>query len=212
MNYSLTIQIADTQVALAFDNDRLYQQVKARYKTVPMTAPHFTIRVHNTNTTLSFHSPCLSCSTKGDVPFDFINFVLKLVIELNLLQQDILLLHGSSVVIDQKGYGFIGPSGVGKTTLVANLGHDPAKQIYSEDCAVIKKIKNSFWLFSSPFDYKCRYAWRPENRPIAHLYLLKQAQQIRVAPLSLTAQLAHLIPQVTYFMFIVDPKVKTESG
>lgn len=81
-------------------------------------------------------------------------FIIKSLINFFLIKEKIIFIHGSSVKIKNNGYLFIGPSGIGKTTLLKKLSKWREVEILSDDTAVIYIKNKKVFITSSPFDKK----------------------------------------------------------
>lgn len=62
-----------------------------------------------------------------------------------------LLLHASGVVMDGKGYAFIGTAGAGKSTLAATLAKDRAVTVLGEDQVILRFMDGRFWIYGTPW-------------------------------------------------------------
>jgi len=102
----------------------------------------------------------------------FLRFVASLIISLN---QGIML-HASSVTSKGVGYIFAGRPNTGKST-IAGLSSDHT--ILSDDFSIIKKIKNEYRVFPSPFWGKIRPKGKSNNDsyPIKGIYSLNHSDE-----------------------------------
>jgi len=83
---------------------------------------------------------------------------------------DLMLLAGG-VAIDGKGYGFVGSSGKGKSTLIANLAGKPGLTVLGEDQVVLRYLDGHFWIFGTPWhldEKRCS----PLGVPLQKLFFL----------------------------------------
>jgi hypothetical protein len=61
------------------------------------------------------------------------------------------ILHASGVVVDGKGYAFIGPAGAGKSTLAASLLANHAALVLGEDTIILRCLEDRFWIYGTPW-------------------------------------------------------------
>lgn len=82
-----------------------------------------------------------------------------------------LMLHAGGVVVDGQGYGFVGSSGKGKSTLVANLADKPGVTVLGEDQVVLRYLDGQFWIFGTPWHLDGRRC-SPLGVPLKKLFFL----------------------------------------
>lgn len=80
-------------------------------------------------------------------------------------------LHASGFAQDGKGYIFIGPSGIGKSTLVASLKNTPNLMILGEDQILLRFIENQFWVFGTPWHLDPKMC-SPAGVPLEAIFFL----------------------------------------
>lgn len=90
-----------------------------------------------------------------------------------------LILHAAGIAVDGKGYGFIGHSGQGKSTLVRDLAHQAGLTVLGEDQIVMRYLDGKFWIFGTPW-HEDPDICSPIGVPLEKLFFLdwKQAQTI----------------------------------
>lgn len=95
--------------------------------------------------------------------------------------------HGDFVVhsagIDDagQGYCFIGPSGIGKSTLAGLwLEHSPAT-VLGDDQAIIRYLDGRFWIFGTPWHTNLARC-SPEGVPLTKVFFLRQDAVNSVQP------------------------------
>jgi len=113
--------------------------------------------------------------------WEHLDFVLMLLINSFSLHDDTVLLHGAAYAKNDQGYIFLGPASAGKSTITGQI---PKKYIYADDTVVIKKLKNRFFLFPSPFDKKRMMKKELKPVPVGKIYILKQAKKNKTINLS----------------------------
>lgn len=116
---------------------------------------------------MSFH-PNLVCS-----------FIEKAIVLLTLKKKTIFL-HASAFIKDGKAHIFCGKAGAGKSTVrqLASEYHH-----LSDDTTIIKKEKNRYYVYPSPFDKRSGNVSQ-RRMPLGKIFFLKQDSQTRLRSLS----------------------------
>jgi hypothetical protein len=94
-----------------------------------------------------------------------------------------IILHASGVVVDQKGYAFIGPAGAGKSTLAASLSADPTVLVLGEDQVILRYLEQRFWIFGTPWHLNPSMC-SPYGAPLEKLFFLDRDSVPGVVPLT----------------------------
>lgn len=103
-----------------------------------------------------------------------------------LLQQDAFLLHSSLVQIHGKTVLFSGPSGAGKSTQAQLWNTYLGAEILNGDRTVVMKKPDGFYGGGSIWS-GTSHIYRPEQAPIAGIFLVTQAPENRVERLGFSA-------------------------
>lgn len=61
------------------------------------------------------------------------------------------MLHASGVLVDGRGYCFVGESGAGKSTLAASLVKSTSATVLGEDQIVLRYLDGRFWMYGTPW-------------------------------------------------------------
>lgn len=93
-----------------------------------------------------------------------------------------LILHAAGVAIDGKGYAFIGASGRGKSTLVANLPRQPNLTILGDDQVILRYLDGQFYIFGTPWHLNPNCC-SPQGVPLEKIFFLNRTSQQATAPL-----------------------------
>jgi hypothetical protein len=109
-------------------------------------------------------------SMDGDEAYPIQNLEIKLFANWLAGFSDIIL-HASGVMVDQKGYAFLGPAEAGKSTLAAFLAADPNKLILGEDQVILRYLENRFWIFGTPWHVR-PWMCSPYGTPLEKLFFL----------------------------------------
>lgn len=142
-------------------------------------------------------TPNLFLEKKDTTLVRFLDFVTLVAIGFESISYDILLLHGSSFLKKHAAYIFVGPPGIGKTTIIKKID---AKDRLSNDTTIIKRVGGEFFVYSSPFDKKL-VLYEPQRKiPIKKIYILKQAKKTRVRDLDFSAKFYHILYNDIYSM------------
>ncbi len=80
-------------------------------------------------------------------------------------------LHASAVVMDGKGYAFIGQAGVGKSTLAASLASEHAALVLGEDQIALRFRDGRFWIHGTPW-HENPAMCSPSGAPLEKLFFL----------------------------------------
>jgi hypothetical protein len=94
-----------------------------------------------------------------------------------------IILHASGVVVDQKGYAFLGPAGAGKSTLAASLSADPAIHVLGEDQVILRYLDERFWIYGTPWHLNPSMC-SPEGALLEKLFFLDKDSVPGVRPLT----------------------------
>jgi len=94
-----------------------------------------------------------------------------------------LILHASGIALDGKGYAFVGPSGVGKSTLAGLLKDQPGVTVLGEDQVVLRRLGENFWIFGTPW-HQDRSLCSPKGVPLEKLFFLEKNGESSLKQLS----------------------------
>lgn len=107
-------------------------------------------------------------------------------LETVLLERNAFLLHSSVVMLEGKAVLFFGPSGAGKSTQAALWKSHLGAEILNGDRCVIMLREDGFYGGGSPLAGSSKI-YRPEQAPIAGIFLLEKAPQTQVQRLGFSA-------------------------
>lgn len=82
-----------------------------------------------------------------------------------------LALHASGVVLDGKGYAFLGESGAGKSTLAAALQKDHQASVLGEDQVILRYSNDEFWIYGTPWHENPNMC-SPDGNQLSALFFL----------------------------------------
>lgn len=88
-----------------------------------------------------------------------------------------IILHGSGLILKEKGYLFVGHSDAGKTTLV-KIFQDHAK-ILNDDRMIVRKENGRFYLYGTPWHGEFSLV-APDRVPLEAILFLNQAKDNRI--------------------------------
>lgn len=124
--------------------------------------------------------------------FYFLKFLLHSVLH---CENSGILLHASSISIDNRGYTFIGKSGTGKTTITELIR---SGEILSDDVTIIKHAKNRYMLYHSPWKNinnisACRNPMKPYE--LRAIFFIKQAKKTVLKRIKYTESLKKIMQE-----------------
>jgi hypothetical protein len=93
------------------------------------------------------------------------------------------ILHASGMVMDGKGYAFIGPAGAGKSTLASSLFNDHAFLVLGEDQVILRFLEGQFWIFGTPW-HENPAMCSPSGAPLERLFFLDRNARQEVVSLT----------------------------
>ncbi len=88
-----------------------------------------------------------------------------------------IILHGSGLIFEEKGYLFVGHSDAGKTTLVKIFRHHAL--ILNDDRIIVRKEDGKFYLYGTPWHGDLSLV-APDRVPLKAILFLNQAKENRV--------------------------------
>lgn len=121
------------------------------------------------------------------------NFLCKTILASFLLHHDGVVLHASSVEYKGKAILFAGKEGAGKSTIVKLI---PECLIFNDDFAIIRKIENDYYLYSSPFYETNPFPKKKKIVLIDRIYFLKQSNTCVSAPIDRSEAMIRIIQLV----------------
>lgn len=202
MPYKITLLVANLQIGIELNDQLLYSKMLRNYKHFPSSNKHLIIYIISDQKSLIFKCKNFKFRTDFSNDFDYINFIIKVIIEINLLDQGIILLHGSALGFNRKAYIFLGKSGAGKSTIIQNSTKTKIQcEILADDTVVIQKKDDTYFIYSSPFDYKSDYSMKSQGYPLQNIYILNKANKVSITSLPIADQAKNLMYNDTYFMF-----------
>lgn len=94
-----------------------------------------------------------------------------------LADRDGIILHGSGIILKEKGYLFVGHSDAGKTTLVKIFLHHA--RILNDDRMIVRKEDGRFYLYGTPWHGELSLV-APDRVPLKAIFFLNQAEENKV--------------------------------
>lgn len=108
---------------------------------------------------------------RGWVPPAVINPVVEFCLLMRLAREGGALLHGAGVVVDGKGWVFIGTSGAGKST-ISDFYIAQGETVLSDERIIIRKTANRFLLCGTPW-HGTSHAVNGQVVPLDRLYVIR---------------------------------------
>jgi len=223
----INLSIADVVCRLVFERSELYKNLKKEYPPDKklLQSPFLKFKmIGKTNfvNNLSRYKIITRGKIKEGIAYYFppenytktltrnIKFGLSVLIQYFLLDKQILLIHASSTIYKGKAYLFSGQSGAGKSTLISNF---PKKNVLSDDITIIRKINGTFYVYSSPFDYK-KFPFISQRKvPLAGIFFLQKALKTKIQALNFLEALNLLFynTNLIYYGSIVNKALKRKK-
>ena len=122
--------------------------------------------------------------------------LIRILLSHLLLPRKGFLLHAASVLRGGRAYVFTGRSGSGKST-VASLS--PEGTVLTDEISLVRFAEGAWRAYGTPFWGEFRAAGLNRAGEIAGVYVLEQAREDRVEPLSAKDALRALLPNVLFF-------------
>ncbi len=88
-----------------------------------------------------------------------------------------IIVHGSGIILKEKGFLFMGHSDAGKTTLVKIFRHHA--RILNDDRIIVRKEDGSFYLYGTPWHGDLSVV-ASDRVPLKAIFLLNQAEENRI--------------------------------
>jgi len=103
------------------------------------------------------------------------------------------IIHGAGVMMNESCYLFAGKSGAGKSTLSRLLGTEKEIKILSDDRVIVRKQKDRFNLYGTPWPGDAGFA-RNEKDSLKGLFFLHHSDQNRIISISPRRSFEKLLP------------------
>jgi len=85
------------------------------------------------------------------------------------------MLHASGVLVNGRGFCFIGASGAGKSTLAARLIKTAGATVLGEDQIVLRYLDGRFWMYGTPWHLQ-EGMCSPEKVPLEKLFFINKGE------------------------------------
>ena len=122
--------------------------------------------------------------------------LIRILLSVMLLPRHGFLLHAASVVRDGCAHIFTGRSGAGKST-IASLS--PPGSVLTDEISLLRCHRSGWHAHGTPFWGEFRAAGLNRRFPVAGIYVLVQASENHVEPLSPREGLRAILPNVLFF-------------
>lgn len=125
--------------------------------------------------------------------FDLENFF-RILLSYFLSENEGLFLHASCVEHNSFAHIFCGPSGAGKSTIAGLAGK---RLVLSDDLILIRKVNKNYRAFATPFGLHSSNT-ASITLPIKALYLLQQAEKVRLQKFPIQEALMKLVSNLVF--------------
>ncbi|GEM_PF-3359891 len=118
---------------------------------------------------------------------------------------DMLFLHSASIIMGDKVYLFVAPSGGGKST-ISSFAEEKDLRVLSEEYCVIKRRNNRF--FAALFPSGLPSLHSREKWEIGGVFLLNKADANRASGISIIEAIRRTMPEATSFFHDLVPQAE----
>lgn len=206
----LPISIGHVQLTLHFQGGKLFDKAGRRYAefrqpqaeglpvfleppgATGLASPQFTFALDGA----TLHLDSAAARFRGVQHEYALDSLIRILLSVMLLPRRGFLLHAATVVRDGRAYVFTGRSGAGKST-VASLS--PGGSVLTDEISLLRCYSSGWHAHGTPFWGEFRAAGLNERFPVAGIYVLVQARENRVEPLSPREGLRAILPNVLFF-------------
>jgi hypothetical protein len=122
--------------------------------------------------------------------------LVRTLLDRYLIHCDGVALHGASMTKNGKGYVFVGPSGIGKTTVVTRW---PGEQVLGDDYAVIGKVAADYHIYGTPYTGREGTPSLPGRAPLSAIFVLNQSPVTSLFRLDRVQAFRTLMRQLIHF-------------
>lgn len=140
---------------------------------------------------------------------DILYFIIKVIIARFVIFNDTLLLHASSIEINDKAYLFCGPSHEGKSTIIKNFNFDGS---LSDDTAILKKDDNSVVVYTSPFDNRKMPSISYKKITLGCIFFISQSKKNAIYRLNWPKALHQFLISNFIYQFFYPLRVFSRSN
>ena len=195
----ISLDFAGYSFRLSLDSSVWIDLITKKYRNfVTDKAPDFMINIQTSgkkNRRFAVHyiskNECALVMPDPLESFRQFNFLCKTIFASFLLNHDGVILHASSIAYKGKAILFAGKEGSGKSTIVKLV---PEYPILNDDFAIIRKIENAYYLFSSPFYETNPFPKKKKIILIDRIYLLKQSSTCASVAINQDEALIQIMP------------------
>lgn len=103
-----------------------------------------------------------------------------------------IILHASGVILDGKGYAFIGSAGAGKSTLAATLAKEGAVTNLGEDQVILRMRDGQFWIYGTPWHLNPEMC-SPQGVRLEKLFFLERNGKYATEPIKPTDGITRIL-------------------
>jgi len=126
-------------------------------------------------------------------------FVIRAFLSVYLLSKNVLLFHGSAFIKNKKAYAFIGPSGMGKSTIVRKV---EVKNRLGDDSTVIGVENKKVYCYTSPFDNLKMPGMTYQKCELGSLFKIVQSSVSKLVTMEKSALIDFLFKNNFFYLYI----------
>lgn len=111
-----------------------------------------------------------------------------------------IMIHACGISDSGQGFVFIGPSDSGKTTLARLWKDHQDVTVLSDECVVIRRIENQYWVYGTPWTRWDKFA-SPEGAPLEKLFFIRHADKNIISRKQESDTVENLLAQSSFSSF-----------
>lgn len=182
-SYYINFQIAEVFCRLIISDKKLFDYFRDNYWLINKNEKNNKIKIQikikkdikSYQIKIEPEKLLIKVNIKKNLLFKDIEWIVRTMIQYNLLKYKIIFIHSSAFFYKDKAYAFLGSSGKGKSTIIKNF---PKNNLLGDDILILKKEKESFFAYQSPFEKKRVDKKIKKRIKIRKMFLLEQGKEL----------------------------------
>ena len=122
--------------------------------------------------------------------------LIRILLSVLLVPRRGFLLHAATILRDGKTYVFTGHSGAGKST-IASLS--PPGSVLTDEISLLRRSGDAWHGYGTPFWGEFRAEGNNTHAPVAGIYVIHQAREDWIEPMSSREAVRAMLPNVMFF-------------